>query len=126
MPLLAATGVALFLILRKQGYALCVSSEERSAPLLRVRRVRFPRSEDMKTFQQALHSHGKSPSLNMIVFWRKLFRSVRLVRSEPQCLQAGLGVDEVMGRSMRSFAFVVSIGRIEENSMVTKLLDVTR
>lgn len=66
--------------------------------LARLRRVRFPRSEDMKTFQQALHSQGKSPSLNMTTFCMKPFRSVREVRSEPQYLQWGVGLEAVMRR----------------------------
>jgi hypothetical protein len=79
------------------GYALCVSREEPSA-LVRLRRVRFPRSEDMKIFQQALHSQGKSPSLNRTTFCMKPFRSVRAVRSEPQYLQCGDDLEAVMGR----------------------------
>ena len=61
-----------------------------------LRRVLLPRSEDMKTFQQALHSHGNSPSLNMTAFCKKPFRSVREVRSEPQYLQFGLFIEEVV------------------------------
>ncbi len=96
MPLLAA-GVALFSVLRKRCYALCVSREEPSV-LVRLRRVRFPRSEDIKTFQQALHSQGKSPSLNITTFCMKPFRSVREVRSEPQYLQCGVGLEAVIER----------------------------
>ncbi len=57
----------------------------------------------MKTFQQALHSHGKRPSLNMTTFCMKPFRSVREVRSEPQYLQCGVGLEAVMGGACLSF-----------------------
>jgi hypothetical protein len=93
-------GVAFCFLVSGPGQAFFAPRGEPSAALLRL--VRLPRTEEMKTFQQALHSQGKRPSLNMTTFCIKPFRSVREVRSEPQYLQCGDGMEAFMRRAVSS------------------------